>query len=375
MIYSPNFRALEMLYWPILSLIISSHSLKVSEPVRWPSGRYGTPKPMAECPRAKGFAWEKGWRYQDTEDTNPANSKSPQLHLDGVVTVRGIERSFCMKTSTADDNNRPHWPSGQYCIYQRKKICPLGLESGQVYWDDENDYNDNKKSGVLPTGKYGKNTKISFCCATSGNKTDPIIIPAKDPFFLLAYGSEKCQMVKWAVASVEWIRYHTEDSNNQDKSYGVYPYNAGTKSPTIYYCYYRGCNETLTSINDTFHSPNYPRTYPDGQYCSWRIKINTTQRIRLIFTNFTLQYESGTDELYVYDGENATGKILGVFYGAYPPPEEGIFSSSNHLFVMFRSDSKGSYAGFNVSYYGVSFPTTQTTEITHVFHTKNTTSD
>lgn len=117
-----------------------------------------------------------------------------------------------------------------------------------------------------------------------------------------------------------------------------------------------GCNETLTSINDTFHSPNYPRTYPDGQYCSWRIKINTTQRIRLIFTNFTLQYESGTDELYVYDGENATGKILGVFYGAHPPPEEGIFSSSNHLFVMFRSDSKGSYAGFNVSYYGVSFP-------------------
>ena len=130
--------------------------------------------------------------------------------------------------------------AGQYCIYQKKKICPLGLESGQVYWDDENDNNNNEKSGVLPTGKYGKNTKISFCCATSGNKTDPIIIPAKDPFFLLAYGSEKCQMVKWAVASVEWIRYHTEDSNNQDKSYGVYPYNAGTKSPTIYYCYYRG---------------------------------------------------------------------------------------------------------------------------------------
>lgn len=76
----------------------------------------------------------------------------------------------------------------------------------------------------------------------------------------------------------------------------------------------------------------------------------------MTFTNFSLQYESDTDELYVYDGENATGKILGVVYGAHPPPEEGIFSSSNHLFVMFRSDSKGSYAGFNVSYYGVSFP-------------------
>ena len=47
-------------------------------------------------------------------------------------------------------------------------------------------------------------------------------------------------MVKWAVASVERIRYHNEDRNNEDKSYGAYPYNAGTKNPTIYYCYYRG---------------------------------------------------------------------------------------------------------------------------------------
>lgn len=50
---------------------------------------------------------------QDTEDTNSANSKSPQFHLDGEVREAGIERSFCMKTSTADDSNRPHWPSGK----------------------------------------------------------------------------------------------------------------------------------------------------------------------------------------------------------------------------------------------------------------------
>lgn len=129
--------------------------------------------------------------------------------------------------------------AGQYCIY-KKRTCPPDLESGYVYWDDEDFDNRNDKRGILPTGEYGKDTKIYFCCATSGNKTDPIIIPAKDPFFLLAYGSKKCQMVKWAVASVERIRYHTEDRNNEDKSYGAYPYNAGTKNPTIYYCYYRG---------------------------------------------------------------------------------------------------------------------------------------
>ena len=77
--------------------------------------------------------------------------------------------------------------AGQYCIY-KKRTCPPDLESGYVYWDDENDDNRNYKRGILPTGKYGKDTKIYFCWATSGNKTDPIIIPAKDPFFLLAYG-------------------------------------------------------------------------------------------------------------------------------------------------------------------------------------------
>lgn len=75
----------------------------------------------------------------------------------------------------------------------------------------------------------------------------------------------------------------------------------------------------------------------------------------MIFINFSLQYESDIDELYVYDGENVIGKILGVFYGVYLFLEEGIFFLFNYLFVMFRLDSKGLYVGFNVFYYGVSF--------------------
>ena len=47
--------------------------------------------------------------------------------------------------------------------------------------------------------------------------------------------------------------------------------------------------------------------------------------------------------------------IGGVLRSSSTPRGRNI-SSSNNLFVMFRSDSKGSYAGFNVSYYGVSFP-------------------
>ena len=114
-----------------------------------------------------------------------------------------------------------------------------------------------------------------------------------------------------------------------------------------------GCNETLDADNGIFHSPNYPRKYPDGQYCSWRIRVNTTQQIHLMFTNFSLQNESNTDQLYVYDGEDSTGELLGVFYGGHPPREEGIYSTSNQMLIIFKSDKTDSYTGFTASYYGV----------------------
>ena len=47
-------------------------------------------------------------------------------------------------------------------------------------------------------------------------------------------------MVKWAIASVEWIYYHTSDWNSGDQSGGAYPYNAGKMRPTIYYSYHQG---------------------------------------------------------------------------------------------------------------------------------------
>lgn len=137
-----------------------------------------------------------------------------------------------------------YFPAGQYYVY-KKGQCPKGLKQGYVYWDDEDYRNANDKGGTLPDGEYDndlykKNTLIRFCCATGGDKHEPILLPSKSPFFLLAYASQKCQMVRWAVVSVEWIHYNTEYSQNHDEGVGAYPYNAGKKHPTIYYCYYRG---------------------------------------------------------------------------------------------------------------------------------------
>lgn len=118
--------------------------------------------------------------------------------------------------------------------------CPKGLMSGSVFWDDEDIGNANDKDGTLPDGEYKTNTLIRFCCATGGDENEPVLLPSKSPFFLLAYASEKCQMVKWAVTSVEWIHYNTEHWSNYDEGKGAYPYDAGKAHPTIYYCYYQG---------------------------------------------------------------------------------------------------------------------------------------
>ena len=115
-----------------------------------------------------------------------------------------------------------------------------------------------------------------------------------------------------------------------------------------------GCNETLTAVNGTFQSPNYPMNYPDGQYCFWRITVFTAQQIFLTFPSFSLQNENNRDALYVYDGDNATGEALEVFYGSHPPPREGICISSNQIFIVFKSEKAGSSHGFSASYYGVS---------------------
>ena len=81
--------------------------------------------------------------------------------------------------------------------------------------------------------------------------------------------------------------------------------------------------------------------------------LNASYQVALMFTHFSLQSGNNTDAVYVYDGTNQTGKELGVFYGGQLPPRNGIYSSSNSLLVIFRSDKNGSFDGFQASYSAV----------------------
>ena len=87
------------------------------------------------------------------------------------------------------------WPEGKYCIYKKGSSCPTGLDEGFVIWDDENKDNKNSKEGVLPEGLFNEDTKIFFCCSTTGSASQEITLPNKAPFLLFAYDSILCQKV------------------------------------------------------------------------------------------------------------------------------------------------------------------------------------
>ena len=76
----------------------------------WPEGTYGLPKAKYGCPVSLKTKWTTGWRFEDTENTNPNSYKSTSFHLDAVVEKSNVNRTFCMKDK---DEEKTEWPKGK----------------------------------------------------------------------------------------------------------------------------------------------------------------------------------------------------------------------------------------------------------------------
>lgn len=121
------------------------------------------------------------------------------------------------------------------------------MKSGSIAWDDEDDGNRNQEDGVLPDGEFNGNTKIFYCCQVQGQWYNSIELPVDHPFYLLPYSSNNCQRVKWALSTLEYIIYDTEDYRNTDRFSGEHVFTNQVRSlPEIYYCYYEGTYFRLT---------------------------------------------------------------------------------------------------------------------------------
>lgn len=227
----------------------------LTEAFEWPRGRYGLPKSIYGCPKTFGVSWETGFRYHDTEDDGTENQRSDVFHLAANFSEDGISHEFCIKD---DIDGEGDWPSGKYCIYKRGASCPVNLKEGFVMWDDENTDNQNDKGGALPAGQYTEDTKIYFCCSTTGYVENQISLPAKRPFFLFAYESARCQKVLNMKVTSEFIKFDDEDHGNTDYEYGEYPYGIHRfqKDHMLFLCFYEPSKPVVSYYSEASLTTN-----------------------------------------------------------------------------------------------------------------------
>ena len=69
--------------------------------------------------------------------------------------------------------------------------------------------------------------------------------------------------------------------------------------------------------------------------------------MKVIFNDFQLESRCLKDELKFYDGMSAGSSLLGSYCGTTHP--DVIYSTSQYLYVMFRTDGSATYKGFNFS--------------------------
>ena len=122
-------------------------------------------------------------------------------------------------------------------------LCILrlpGFGDGYIYWDDEDNDNQNWLSGQFPDGSYDGNTQIFYCCRDDGYATNTIYLPIDTPFVLLKFRTHQCQYVYGAKTREEFFYWDTEDNSPNAKAKGNHPFLEfpGAKNLKVHYCYY-----------------------------------------------------------------------------------------------------------------------------------------
>ena len=107
----------------------------------------------------------------------------------------------------------------------------FGYIIGYLHWDDEDNGNANKRSGVLPDGNYGRNTDIYFCC-----RNDPTRIffwkvnslgglPKCSEMIVMRFKGLTCPSHGngYRGPHTGYLQWDTEDNRNADRRVGLFP--------------------------------------------------------------------------------------------------------------------------------------------------------
>ncbi|KAK2886327.1 cubilin [Channa argus] len=137
-----------------------------------------------------------------------------------------------------------------------------------------------------------------------------------------------------------WIHFHS-DFSVSDRGFHI-TYTTSPSDP--------GCGGTFTESEGIIISPNWPNNYAHNRQCVYLIRLPAGEKVALNFTNLNLESHSTCifDYVEVRDGRSETDPLIGRYCGSSLPAP--IISSTNFLWVLFKSDSSVSMAGFRAVY-------------------------
>ncbi|XP_053714419.1 cubilin isoform X1 [Synchiropus splendidus] len=137
-----------------------------------------------------------------------------------------------------------------------------------------------------------------------------------------------------------WIHFHS-DFSVSDRGFHI-TYSTSPSTP--------GCGGTYTDSEGIIISPNWPNNYAVNSQCIYLIKIPAGEKVSLNFTHMNLESHStcAFDYVEVRDGRAETDPLIGKYCSDVIPAP--ILSSSNYLWIRFKSDSSVSRAGFRAVY-------------------------
>ncbi|KAK3532300.1 hypothetical protein QTP86_016064, partial [Hemibagrus guttatus] len=116
-----------------------------------------------------------------------------------------------------------------------------------------------------------------------------------------------------------------------------------------YLCRGSPCGGHFSAPSGVILSPGWPGYYKDSLSCEWVIEAEPGRSIKITFEKF--QTELNCDFLEIHDGPNLLSPLISSFNGTQVP--QFLFSSSNHLYMLFTTDNSRSNSGFKIIYESV----------------------
>ncbi|CAH0721455.1 unnamed protein product, partial [Brenthis ino] len=111
-----------------------------------------------------------------------------------------------------------------------------------------------------------------------------------------------------------------------------------------------GCGGLFTTDKGEITSPSYNNAYLPNLLCEYKIKTRRHTKIRIEFNFFHLErsLRCKYDYLRIFDGHSADSRLVGTFCDTRHP--KTFISTTNDLFIIFRSDHNIASEGFKISY-------------------------